>query len=83
MGTHHSYGAIGLSIFVLALGLIGAGCYRPGAFLLGIGPAIHPSVGIWVGSIAVAVLAWTYTGMRERAAAGAEVFRCRLRGDAR
>ena len=65
MGTHHSYGAIGLSTFVLALGLIGAGFYRSGALLLGIGPAIHPSVGIWVGSIAVGALAWTYAGMRD------------------
>ena len=65
VGTHHSYGAIGLSVFVLALGLIASGCYRSGALLLGIGPAIHPSVGIWIGSIAVAVLAWTYTGMRD------------------
>jgi hypothetical protein len=65
VGTHHSYGAIGLSTFVLALGLIGAGFFRSGAFLLGIGPAIHPSVGIWVGSIAVAALAWTYVDMRD------------------
>ena len=64
VGTHHSYGAIGLSTFVLAIGLIGAGFYRPGAFLLGAGPAIHPSVGIWVGSIAVGALAWTYFDMR-------------------
>ena len=64
VGTHHSYGAIGLSTFVLAIGLIGAGFYRSGAFLLGVGPAIHPSVGIWVGSIAVGALAWTYLDMR-------------------
>ena len=63
VGTHHSYGAIGLSTFVLAIGLIGAGFYRSGAFLLGVGPAIHPSVGIWVGSIAVGALAWTYVDM--------------------
>jgi hypothetical protein len=65
VGTHHSYGAIGLSTFVLAIGLIGAGFYRSGAFLLAVGPAIHPSVGIWVGSIAVAALAWTYVDMRD------------------
>jgi hypothetical protein len=63
-GTHHSYGAIGLSTFVLAIGLIGAGLYRSGAFLLGVGPAIHPSVGIWVGSIAVGALAWTAVDVR-------------------
>ena len=65
VGTHHSYGAIGLSTFVLAIGLIGAGFHRSGAFLLGVGPAIHPSVGIWVGSIAVAALAWTYFDIRD------------------
>jgi hypothetical protein len=65
VGTHHSYGAIGLSTFVLAIGLIGAGFFRSGAFLLGVGPAIHPSVGIWVGSIAVAALAWTYVDLRD------------------
>jgi hypothetical protein len=64
VGTHHSYGAIGLSTFVLAIGLIGAGFYRSGGFLLGVGPAIHPSVGVWVGSIAVGALAWTYFDMR-------------------
>ena len=65
VGTHHSYGAIGLSTFVLAIGLIGAGFFRSGAFILGVGPAIHPSVGIWVGSIAVAALAWTYVDLRD------------------
>jgi hypothetical protein len=65
VGTHHSYGAIGLAMFVLAIGLIGAGFFRPGVFLLGVGPAIHPSVGIWVGSIAVAALAWTYFDLRD------------------
>jgi hypothetical protein len=65
VGTHHSYGAIGLSTFVLAIGLIGSGFHRSGALLLGAGPAIHPSVGIWVGSIAVAALVWTYFDMRD------------------
>jgi hypothetical protein len=65
LGTHHSYGAIGLSTFVLALGLIGAGCYRSGAFLLGMGPAVHPSVGIWVGAVAIAALLWDYRAIRE------------------
>ena len=65
LGTHHSYGAIGLSTFVLALGLIGAGCYRSGAFLLGMGPAVHPSVGIWVGAVAIAALLWDYHTIRE------------------
>lgn len=65
VGTHHSYGAIGLSTFVLAIGLIASGYLRSGAFLLGVGPAVHPSVGIWVGSVAVAAFAWTFAGLRE------------------
>jgi hypothetical protein len=66
VGTHHSYGAIGLSTFVLALGLIAAGQLRSGAFLLGVGPAVHPSIGIWVGSAAVAAFAWSYAGTRQQ-----------------
>ena len=67
LGTHHSYGAIGLSTFVLALGLIGAGCSRSGAFLLGVGPAVHPSVGIWVGAVAIAAWLWDHRTIRDGA----------------
>jgi hypothetical protein len=66
LGTHHSYGAIGLSTFVLALGLIGVGCYRSGAFLLGLGPAVHPSIGIWVGAVAMVAFSLDYRTVRER-----------------
>jgi hypothetical protein len=59
---------------VLAIGLIGAGFVRAGAFLLGVGPAIHPSVGIWVGSIAVAALAWTYFDMRDEVRSALKYF---------
>ncbi len=73
-GTHHSYGAFGLSTFVLMLGLLGAGCYRSGAFLLGIGPAIHPSVGVLVGSIALAALIQLYPSMRDELRPAAKYF---------
>lgn len=53
LGTVHTYGAIGLSAAVLVVALLGAGCYRSGAMLLGILPCIHPSLGIWTG-VAVA-----------------------------
>ena len=49
LGTVHTYGAIGLSSAVLTVALLGAGCYRSGAMLLGILPCIHPSLGIWTG----------------------------------
>jgi len=49
LGTVHTYGAIGLSAAVLTVALLGAGCYRSGAMLLGILPCIHPSLGIWTG----------------------------------
>jgi hypothetical protein len=58
LGTHHTYGAIGLSLFVLVVALIGAGCHRSGALLLGIAPSVHPSLGIWVGTTVALALAW-------------------------
>src|SRR5439155_4667715 len=36
----------------LAVALVGAGCYRSGGFLLGIAPAVHPSLGVWMGAMA-------------------------------
>jgi hypothetical protein len=47
MGTHHTYGVIGLSLIALIAGLAGAGWYRTGGFLLGLAPAVHPSLGAW------------------------------------
>ena len=49
LDTHHTYGALGLSALVLVTALFGAGCYRSGGFLLGLAPAIHPSLAVWVG----------------------------------
>src|SRR5688572_275099 len=51
MGTDHTYGVIGLSMAVLVVALLGAGCFRLGAFLLGIAVAVHPSLGGWLGLI--------------------------------
>jgi hypothetical protein len=57
LGTEHTYGVIGLSTGVLAMALLGAGWYRSGAFLLGMAPCIHPSLGSWTGAVvALAVL---------------------------
>src|SRR5678815_2262004 len=48
MGSSHTYGIIGLSFFVLVVGFFGTGSYRVAAFLLGLAPAIHPSLGAWL-----------------------------------
>ena len=47
IGTPHTYGAIGLSLIALVAGLTGAGWYRTAAFVLGLAPAVHPSLGAW------------------------------------
>lgn len=65
LGTHHTYGALGLSLFVLVIALIGAGGYRTGAFLLGVAPAVHASVGVWVGLAAALAFAWDFRKLRE------------------
>jgi hypothetical protein len=56
LGTTHTYGALGLSTLVLALGLLGCGWSRSGGFLLGVLPAIHPSIGVWTCALVAVVL---------------------------
>ena len=57
VGTEHTYGVVGLSLSVLIAGILGAGWYRTGAIVLGLAPSIHPSLGVWTGSIvALAIL---------------------------
>src|SRR5207248_599646 len=56
----HTYGAIGLSLFVLVLALLGAGCVRLGGFLLGIAPAVHASVGAWLWVVVALAFAWDF-----------------------
>lgn len=65
LGTSHTYGSIGLSWVVLTVALIGCGWYRAGLLLLGLAPAIHPSLGIWLGLLAGLALAWDARGSRE------------------
>jgi len=47
VGSPHTYGVIGLSLIALIAGLAGAGWYRAAGLLLGIAPAVHPSLGAW------------------------------------
>lgn len=58
LGTTHTYGAIGLSFGVLGVALVGAGWLRSGALLIGLAPAIHPSIGLWLVIMAAATIAW-------------------------
>jgi hypothetical protein len=48
MGTEHTYGSLGLSVFVLVLGLLASGCLPFGGLMLGAAPALHPSLGAWL-----------------------------------
>ena len=41
----HTYGTAGFSWLVLVCGLFAAGCTRTAAFLLGLAPALHPTLG--------------------------------------
>jgi hypothetical protein len=60
MGTVHTYGALGLSTFVLVVGLLGSGLYLAGGFLLGLSPALHPALGAWL--FIVVAIAFTWRG---------------------
>jgi hypothetical protein len=64
MGSAHTYGVIGLSFFVLVVAVIGAGAYRTGAFLLGLAPAVHPSLGAWLLLIVALAIASDYRRAR-------------------
>jgi hypothetical protein len=64
MGTDHTYGVIGLSMAVLVVALLGAGCYRLGAFLIGIAVAVHPSLGGWLGLIVAVCVLWDVKNLR-------------------
>jgi hypothetical protein len=58
MGTPFSEGSLGLSLVVLIIGLVGAGWLRSGAFLLGLMPAVHAPLGIWILLLTGACAAW-------------------------
>jgi hypothetical protein len=60
LGTSHTYGVVGLSVSVLTIALLGNGLSRAGGLLLGLGPALHPSMGVW--TIAIVALAMVIGG---------------------
>ena len=65
LGTEHTYGVIGLSLSVLIVGIFGAGWYRTGAILLGIAPCVHPSLGVWTGSIVALAIVSDFRRLRD------------------
>jgi hypothetical protein len=58
LGTDHTYGSLGLSVVVLVVGLFATGRTRSAAFLMGLAPAVHPSLGMWLWLTAGVALAW-------------------------
>lgn len=65
MGASHTYGILGLSAIALAAGLLGSGWYRSGAFLVGVAPAIHPSLGAWFALVVVLAALWDFRTFRD------------------
>jgi hypothetical protein len=63
-GGSHTYGAVGLSYVVLVAGLLGAGWTRSAAFLTGLAPAVHPSLGVWFGLMLAIALLWDHRRAR-------------------
>lgn len=64
VGTSHTYGVIALSFAALVIGFLGCGWYRTGLFLLGLAPAVHPSVGAWLIVIASIVFVSDWRRLR-------------------
>jgi hypothetical protein len=52
VGQGHTYGMVGLAWLALACGALGAGRLASGAFLIGVAPAFHASLGAWLALIA-------------------------------
>lgn len=65
LGTSHTYGVLGLSVAVLALGVIGSGRPRAGAFLVGVAPSVHAALGLWLIAIFAGAGLWDRRWMRE------------------
>jgi hypothetical protein len=65
LGNENTYGIIGLSFCVLAVGLIGAGWYRSGGFLLALAPAVHPTLGAWMWAVAACAVPWRSSRWRD------------------
>jgi len=58
LATEHTYGVIGLGWVVLVAGLFAAGRAKLAGFLLGVAPAIHPSLGLFLGLLIAITAVW-------------------------
>lgn len=65
-GAPHTYGLVGSQTVMLCLGLFAAGRPKLGAALLGVLPAIHPSLGVWAGLVIATGYAWHVRGRWRR-----------------
>ena len=73
-GSVNTYGILGLSLFVLVIGLFGAGCYRTAGFLLGVAPSIHPALGFWLFVVVGVCFVWDRERLRATLPAGLRFF---------
>lgn len=64
LGTDSSYGILGLTYMLLTIGLLGCGYYRSGAFLAGVSPAIHPTMGAFCTGITLLAVAANLAAFR-------------------
>jgi hypothetical protein len=59
------YGCFGTSLVLLIWSLIGIGARRTGAFLMGLAPAVHPTMGAWCLGIGGLAWLWNWRSARE------------------
>ena len=65
MGQPHTYGILGRSWSLLIIGLLGCGQYKLGGLLLGLAPAIHPSLGAFIWLVVLSSFVWDFHNLRE------------------
>lgn len=53
LGHGHTYGMAGLAWLVLACGVLATGRWAAAAFLVGVAPVVHASLGAWLGLLAL------------------------------
>lgn len=65
MGASHTYGILALSFVLLAAALFACEQYNLGSLLLGLAPAIHASVGVWLWVMVFICFLWDRRGLWE------------------
>jgi hypothetical protein len=59
------YGCVGTSLAVLIWALAAVNCKRPAALLMGLAPAIHPTMGAWCAGVGLLAAAWNWKDRRD------------------